>query len=112
MPVFTSLDLQDGDGVPVSAVGCGEPLEFHLAYEAPGEITNPSFGIIVSNGLGTPLFFLQTRAQLGLWGRAPAVGRLVCRLGEVPLVPKKRSVTSHQPFANCVELKVTSTPSG
>ncbi len=31
---------------------------------------------------------------------------------EVPFVPKKRSVTSHQPLANCVELKVTSTPSG
>src|SRR5205807_2600606 len=29
-----------------------------------------------------------------------------------PFVPKKRSVTSHQPFANCVELKVTSTLSG
>src|SRR5215469_15918503 len=31
---------------------------------------------------------------------------------ETPLVPKKRSVTSHHPLANCVELKVTSTPSG
>src|SRR5215472_6042888 len=31
---------------------------------------------------------------------------------EVPFVPKKRSVTSHQPLANCVELKVTSTLSG
>src|SRR6266568_2922298 len=31
---------------------------------------------------------------------------------EVPFVPKKRSVTSHQPLANCVELNVTSTPSG
>src|SRR6266576_6817839 len=25
---------------------------------------------------------------------------------DVPLVPKKRSVTSHQPLANCVELNV------
>src|SRR5258708_2006616 len=31
---------------------------------------------------------------------------------EVPRVPKKRSVTSHQPLAICVELKVMSTPSG
>src|ERR1051325_2121841 len=29
---------------------------------------------------------------------------------ETPLVPKKRSVTSHQPLTNCVELNVTSTP--
>ena len=71
VPVLTSLDLRDGDGNPVSAVGCGEPLEFHLAYAAPGEITNPSFGIIISNGMGMPLFFLQTRAQLGLWDKAP-----------------------------------------
>jgi lipopolysaccharide transport system ATP-binding protein len=87
VPVFTSLDLRDGDGNPVSSTGSGEPVEFHLAYSAPGEIANPSFGIIISNGMGTPLFFLQTRAQLGLWHRAPAVGRIVCRLDEVPLVP-------------------------
>jgi len=31
---------------------------------------------------------------------------------ETPFVPKKRSVTSHQPLANCVELNVTSTLSG
>jgi hypothetical protein len=85
--VLTGLDLRDGDGAAVSAVGCGEPLEFHLAYKAPAEIANPSFGIIISNGMGMPLFFLQTRAQHGLWGKAPPVGRLVCRLDEVPLVP-------------------------
>src|SRR5580700_4273072 len=31
---------------------------------------------------------------------------------DVPFVPKNRSVTSHHPFANCVELNVTSIPSG
>lgn len=86
-PVFTSLDLQDGHGNSVSAVGCGEPLELHIGYSAPRDITNPSFGIIVANGMGTPLFFLQTRTQLGLWERAPRRGSLVCRLDEVPLVP-------------------------
>ncbi|MBV9546973.1 MAG: Wzt carbohydrate-binding domain-containing protein [Chloroflexi bacterium] len=60
---------------------------------APAEIANPSFGIIVSNGMGTPLFFLQTRAQLGLWERAPASGRVVCRLDEVPLVPGEYLLT-------------------
>src|SRR6266550_116077 len=44
---------------------------------------------------------------LFLGGRGPVYGDC-----EVPLVPKKRSVTSHQPLANCVELNVTSTPSG
>jgi lipopolysaccharide transport system ATP-binding protein len=92
-PVFTSLDLQDGDGGPVAAVGCGEPLEFHLEYSASHEITNPSFGIIISNGMGTPLFFLQTRAQLGVWERAPRAGRIVCRLDEVPLVPGEYLLT-------------------
>ena len=87
-PVLTSLDLRDGDGNPVSAVGCGEPLEFHLAYAAPGEIANPSFGIIISNGMGMPLFFLQTRAQLGLWAKAPpsagwSVGWTTCRWCQV-----------------------------
>ncbi|GAC1323349.1 MAG: ABC transporter ATP-binding protein [Chloroflexota bacterium] len=86
-PVFTSLDLQDGQGNPVSTVGCGEPLEFRVGYAAERDIMNPSFGLIISNGMGTPLFFLQTRAQLGLWGRAPARGKIVCRLDEVPLVP-------------------------
>ena len=92
-PVFTSLDLLDLEGNPVSAVGCGEPLEFNLAYSAPDEITNPSFGLIISNGMGTPLFFLQTRTQLGLWHRAPAMGRIVCRLDEVPLVPGEYLLT-------------------
>ena len=92
-PVFTTLDLLDLDGNPISAVGCGEPLEFHLAYSAPDEITNPSFGLIISNGMGTPLFFLQTRTQLGLWHRAPATGRIVCRLDEVPLVPGEYLLT-------------------
>src|SRR5262249_3784099 len=54
-PVFTSLDLRDAAGQPTSAVGCGETLEFHLRYAAPAEIANPSFGIIVSNGMGMPL---------------------------------------------------------
>ena len=36
--------------------------------------------------MGVPLFFLQTRTQLGLWDQAPAVGR-ICRLDSVPLVP-------------------------
>ena len=92
-PVLTSLDLQDGQGNPVAAVGCGEPLEFHLAYDAEREIINPSFGIIISNGMGTPLFFLQTRAQLGVWDRAPSAGRIVCRLDEVPLVPGEYLLT-------------------
>jgi lipopolysaccharide transport system ATP-binding protein len=87
VPVFTSLDLQDGESNPVSAVGCGEPLEFHLGYRAAEPIANPSFGVIISNGMGMPLFFLQTRAQLGLWAEAPARGRVVARLPEVPLVP-------------------------
>jgi lipopolysaccharide transport system ATP-binding protein len=91
--VFTSLDLQDREGNPVAAVGCGEPLEFHLAYEAPSEIANPSFGIIISNGMGMPLFFLQTRAQHGLWEKAPRMGRVVCRLDEVPLVPGEYLLT-------------------
>src|SRR6202048_236314 len=47
VPVFTSLDLRDGEGSPVSAVGCGEALIFHLTYSAPGESTNPSFGILL-----------------------------------------------------------------
>jgi lipopolysaccharide transport system ATP-binding protein len=92
-PVLTSLDLQDGQGNPVAAVGCGEPLEFHLAYATSREIANPSFGIIISNGMGTPLFFLQTRAQLGVWDRAPRAGRIVCRLDEVPLVPGEYLLT-------------------
>jgi lipopolysaccharide transport system ATP-binding protein len=87
VPVFTSFELRDGSGVAVSAVGCGEPVEFRLAYAAPADIANPSFGIIVSNGMGTPLFFLQTRAQLGLTERAPSEGMVVCRLDEMPLVP-------------------------
>jgi lipopolysaccharide transport system ATP-binding protein len=92
-PVYTSLDLQDGEGTPVSAVGCGETLEFHLTYSAPTEIANPSFGIIISNGMGMPLFFLQTRTQQGLWERAPRQGRVVCRLDEVPLVPGEYLLT-------------------
>ena len=44
-------------------------------------------GIIISNGMGMPLFFLQTRTQHGLWEMAPPVGCVVCRLEEVPLVP-------------------------
>jgi homopolymeric O-antigen transport system ATP-binding protein len=91
--VFTSLDLRDGLGQPISAVGCGEVLEFHLSYSAPREITNPSFGIIVSNGMGVPLFFLQTRTQLGLWDQAPAAGTIVCRLDNVPLVPGEYLLT-------------------
>jgi lipopolysaccharide transport system ATP-binding protein len=92
-PVFTSLDLRDEGGMPVSAVGCGETLEFHLTYASPREIANPSFGIIISNGMGMPLFFLQTRAQLGLVERAPAAGRVVCRLNDVPLVPGEYLLT-------------------
>jgi lipopolysaccharide transport system ATP-binding protein len=93
VPVYTSLDLQDGAGNPISAVGCGEPLEFHLAYSATAEIANPSFGIIISNSMGTPLFFLQTRTQLGLWDKAPAAGCIVCRLDEVPLLPGEYLLT-------------------
>jgi lipopolysaccharide transport system ATP-binding protein len=92
-PVFTSLDLRAGDGTPVSTVGCGEALEFVLSYEAPTEIMNPSFGLIVSSGMGTPLFFLQTRAQLGLWEKAAPSGQVVCRLDSVPLVPGEYLLT-------------------
>jgi lipopolysaccharide transport system ATP-binding protein len=92
-PVFTSLDVLDGDGLPTAAVGCGEPIEFHLGYAAPSEIVNPSFGVIISNGMGTPLFFLQTRAQLGVWDKAARSGRIVCRLDEVPLVPGEYLLT-------------------
>jgi lipopolysaccharide transport system ATP-binding protein len=93
VPILSSLDLRDGAGNPISAVGCGETLQFCLTYEAPAEITNPSFGIIISNGLGVPLFFLQTRAQLGLWERAERAGSIVCRLDEVPLVPGEYLLT-------------------
>jgi len=93
VPVYTSLDLRDGGGSPVSAVGCGEPLEFHLTYAAEREIANAAFGIIVSNGMGMPLFFLQTRTQHGPWEKAPPRGRVVCRLDEVPLVPGEYLLT-------------------
>jgi lipopolysaccharide transport system ATP-binding protein len=92
-PTLTSLDLFDGEGNPVSAVGCGEPLEFQIGWHASREIVNPSFGLIISTGMGMPLFFLQTRAQLGLWDKAPASGRLACRLNEVPLVPGEYLLT-------------------
>jgi lipopolysaccharide transport system ATP-binding protein len=93
VPVYTRLELRDTDGTPVSAVGSGEPLEFHLSYSAEREIANPSFGIIVSNGMGMPLFFLQTRTQHGLWEQAPREGHVVCRLDEVPLVPGEYLLT-------------------
>ena len=93
VPVYTHLELRATDGTPVSAVGSGEPLEFHLSYAAADEIQSPSFGIIVSNGMGMPLFFLQTRTQHGLWETAPASGRVVCRLDEVPLVPGEYLLT-------------------
>ncbi len=93
-PVYTRLELRASDGTPVSMVGSGEALEFHLSYTAPTDIISPSFGIIVSNGMGMPLFFLQTRTQHGLvWETAPASGRLVCRLDEVPLVPGEYLLT-------------------
>jgi homopolymeric O-antigen transport system ATP-binding protein len=92
-PVYTSLELRADDGTPVSTVGSGEALEFQLTYSAPSEIVNPSFGIIISNGMGMPLFFLQTRTQHGLWERAPREGRVVCRLNEVPLVPGEYLLT-------------------
>jgi hypothetical protein len=43
--------------------------------------------------MGMPLFFLQTRAQLGLWDRAAPTGHIVCRLDEVPLVPGEYLLT-------------------
>jgi lipopolysaccharide transport system ATP-binding protein len=92
-PVLSRLELRDGAGVPASVVGCGEPLEFVLSYSAPAEIVNPSFGVIISNGMGTPLFFLQTRAQLGVWEKAARHGRVVCRLDSVPLVPGEYLLT-------------------
>ncbi|MBV9134972.1 MAG: ABC transporter ATP-binding protein [Chloroflexi bacterium] len=92
-PVYTGLELRADDGTPVSTVGSGEALEFHLTYSALSEIANPSFGIIISNGMGMPLFFLQTRTQHGLWERAPREGRVVCRLDEVPLVPGEYLLT-------------------
>jgi hypothetical protein len=93
VPVFTSLDLLDGEGSPIFAVGCGESLEFHLTYSARSEILNPSFGLVFSNAMGVPLFFLQTRTQLGLSDKAPSAGRIVCRLDEVPLVPGEYLLT-------------------
>jgi lipopolysaccharide transport system ATP-binding protein len=87
VPVFTSFELRDARGQTVSTIGCGEPIEFRLSYSSATDIANPSFGIIVSNGMGSPLFFLQTRAQLGLAERAPRAGEVICRLGETPLVP-------------------------
>jgi lipopolysaccharide transport system ATP-binding protein len=93
VPVYTHLELRATDGTPVSAIGSGEALEFHLSYSATDEIQSPSFGIIVSNGMGMPLFFLQTRTQHGLWESAPPSGRVVCRLDEVPLVPGEYLLT-------------------
>jgi lipopolysaccharide transport system ATP-binding protein len=93
VPVYTRLELLDGDGTPVSAVGSGDTLEFHLSYSAPSDITNPSFGIIVSTAMGTPVFFLQTRTQLGVRERAPSSGRVACRLTEVPLIPGEYLLT-------------------
>jgi lipopolysaccharide transport system ATP-binding protein len=87
VPVYTHLELRADDGTPVSTVGSGEALEFHLSYSAAGTIVSPSFGIIVSNGMGMPLFFLQTRTQHGLLESAPAHGHVICRLDRVPLVP-------------------------
>ncbi len=91
--VYTNLDLRDVEGNAVAAVGCGETLEFHLSYSAPTDISSPSFGIIVSNSMGTPLFFLQTRTQHGLWEKAPARGRVICRLEQVPLIPGEYLLT-------------------
>jgi lipopolysaccharide transport system ATP-binding protein len=86
-PVLAELELLNRDGEPSASFGCGEAVTFRVAYSAPTEISNPSFGIIVSNAMGMPLFFLQTRAQLGVWDRAPARGEVICQLPELPLVP-------------------------
>ena len=86
-PVLAELELVNGAGEATASLGCGEPVTFRIAYSAPAEISNPSFGIIISNAMGMPLFFLQTRAQLGVWDRAPASGEVFCHLPELPLVP-------------------------
>ena len=86
-PTLTSLDLLNAVGEPVTTIGSGDPLEFHLGYRAPGELSNPSFSVIVADTVGTALFQLQTRAQLGLIERAPASGTWLCRVPRMPLAP-------------------------
>ena len=92
-PVLTTLEVLDGNGLPTAAVGCGEPAQFRISYDAPRDIVNPSFGIIFSNAMGMPLFFLQTRLQSGLVERVARSGQVMCRLDEMPLMPGEYLLT-------------------
>jgi lipopolysaccharide transport system ATP-binding protein len=82
---ITSVVLKDGSGECNGMLLSGATISVEISYEHSAELTNPVFGIFVETPQGVRLFFLQSRLQHGDISSLPSSGKVMCRLGRLPL---------------------------
>ncbi len=85
---FTGVSLRDGQGRPLEAAACGEPLEIAISYKTQGEeVRHVSVWLWIKNHLNREIICLYTRLTGEDFDRLPPGGQLVCRVPRLPLPP-------------------------
>ena len=84
---MTSACLVDNDK-PVSTLPLGADLTLQIHFEAESPIRQPKFGFVLSSMVGTRLIGANNRYQPSpKLTESKQTGTIVCRLGQVPLMP-------------------------
>ena len=82
-----SACLVDNDK-PVSTLPLGADLTLQIHFEAESPIRQPKFGFVLSSMVGTRLIGANNRYQPSpKLTESKQTGTIVCRLGQVPLMP-------------------------
>ncbi len=82
------------NGIETTTLRAGDPLEVVVRFSCDTPIRRPGIGLTIANTAGTNVLAWNNYTGKGAILDAPiSGGTIVCRLGSIPLVPKRYSIT-------------------
>ncbi len=84
---FTSIDLEDPNGMRISAVPMGAPLRICLKFRCSRRFEQPQIGIALTTTTGQRLFRLNTVDQAVRLPSVSGDALVICEIPSVPLLP-------------------------
>jgi len=85
---FTGFSLRDDQGRPTNHAVCGQPVDLVVEYQSDdNNLQNLHAWIWLRDHMQQQVTCLDARLTNQIFDKAPASGRLVCRLPRVALVP-------------------------
>ncbi len=84
---YTHVELLDEELNPTDQIGTGEGFYVDLTFETDRPLTNPSFGVVIRDGMGQKLAIVNTRVTYGEMPDASHGGTVRLHVERLDLLP-------------------------